>query len=106
MGVRVISAHMGAVAVMYCSTTEWAFGPVFGDTDEHSAEERIEMFLEWLAVDPRALPESVLERKYSEWREVEAVLWARKEVEEDESLDEEEKKEHNDIINIFNPGVD
>ena len=82
MGVRVISSHMGSVAVMYCSTTDWAFGPVFGDTDTHSADERIEMFLKWLMVDPRSLPDNLLEQKYSEWRVLEESLW--KTQEEDE----------------------
>jgi hypothetical protein len=67
---------------MYCSTTNWAFGPVFDDTDYHSAEERIEFFLKWLMVDPRGLPDSILESKYQEWRVLEPSLWKTREEDE------------------------
>lgn len=82
MGCRTISSHMGSVAVMYCSTTMWAFGPVFGDDDEHSADERIEAFMRWLVVDPRGLPDNILESKYQEWLCQEKSQW---EVEEEEA---------------------
>lgn len=87
MGCRVISAHMGSVAVMYCSTTEWAFGPVFYDDNDHSADERIELFMNWLQVDPRSLPDNILERKYSEWRAQEKELWEEYEKKQLEDLD-------------------
>jgi hypothetical protein len=82
MGCRVISAHMGAIAVMYCSTTDWAFGPVFYDNTEHSADERIESFMRWLVIDPRSLPERDLESKYSEWRLQEKEQWKKEETEQ------------------------
>ena len=82
MGCRTISSHMGSVAVMYCSTTMWAFGPVFGDTDVHSADERIEAFMRWLVVDPRSLDDMQLSSKYNDWLTQEAEQWAREEDEE------------------------
>lgn len=93
MGCRTISSHMGSVAVMYCSTTEWAFGPVFYDTEVHSADERIEAFMRWLVVDPRSLDDMQLQSKYGEWRSQEKEQWAREEEEEskrylDDMIDE------------------
>jgi hypothetical protein len=85
MGVRIL--HGQCSAVLYCSTTDWAFGPVFGDTDTHDAEERAELFCEWLHenyhVDPRALEDSALESKYVEFCRLEDELWKKKEELED-----------------------
>ena len=36
------------VAILYCSTSDWAFGPVFSDQDDHDANARAEAFLRWL----------------------------------------------------------
>jgi hypothetical protein len=86
MGVRIL--HAQAAAVLYCSTTDWAFGPVFGDTDTHDAEERAELFCEFLQpVDPRALDENALEAKYAQFCSVEKSLWEAKEavLEEDDN---------------------
>jgi len=83
MGVRIIGDD--ETAVMYCSTTDWAFGPVFSDKDEHSAFERIESFLRWLRVDPREFDEVDLSMKYTEWLSQEKTQWmveAEKETEE------------------------
>lgn len=77
MGVRIFK-DMGH-AVMYCSTTDWAFGPVFHDTDEHDAEERVEVFLEWLREDPRRLNDHELQMKYSLFLTVEKELFAKRE---------------------------
>lgn len=68
MGVRIIEgneAYPGGrtMAVLYCSTTMWAFGPVFDSV------EQAEDFLKWLGSDPRHFPDSVLEQKHSEWFE-------------------------------------
>lgn len=63
-------------AVLYCSTTGWAFGPVFRSSDE------AERFLTWLREtpnqektllglsksDPRSYDEPVLERLYWNFR--------------------------------------
>lgn len=75
MGVHTIRGDREAA--MYCSTTDWAFGPVFSDTDEHDAAERIEAFLRWLGKgrDPRSYTDSELESKYSEWRAQEEAQW-------------------------------
>lgn len=47
---------------LYCSTTEWAFGPIFHDGED--AQE----FLKWLGEDPRHLTDRQLEDKVAEWR--------------------------------------
>lgn len=55
-------------AALYCTTTDWAFGPVFQGPE---AQEQAQAFLDWLNVDPRQLEDSVLERLYNNWhREV------------------------------------
>lgn len=65
-------------AVMYCSTTDWAFGPVFSDDDEHGARERLDSFLRFMGgTDPRRLSDAELEGKYGDWRRQEAEQWAR-----------------------------
>ncbi len=96
MGVRVLQAvdkynGMSSNAVLYCSTSDWAFGPVFYDEENHDAYERAEAFLEWLdestRQDARTLTDSELEHKYSEWLKQEAEQWAKKEKESDEEED-------------------
>ena len=59
MGVRILE---GDGACLYCSTSMWAFGPVFEDRDQAQA------FLEFLgAVDARTLGDHELELKYGEF---------------------------------------
>lgn len=83
MGVRVLSD--GENAVLYCSTTDWAFGPVFskfrGDDCEEEPKDRALRFCRWLECnfgkyeshpigrhgDPRGLTDHGLERAYSDW---------------------------------------
>ena len=67
MGIRIIESRDGKMAALYCSTTDWAFGPVFSDYDESEAGERALAFLRWLPLDARKYIDSDLERKYSEW---------------------------------------
>ena len=56
------------IASLYCSTSDWSFGPVFYSDKQHSAEERAEAFLRWLRpVDARELPDTELERFYISW---------------------------------------
>jgi hypothetical protein len=67
MGVRIIVADdtfpYGTAAVLYCSTTMTAFGPLFADREE------AEKFLEWLhPLDARTLSDAGLEGKYSDFR--------------------------------------
>jgi hypothetical protein len=58
MGVRLITAENGET-VLYCSTTMWAFGPVFGDA------EQAEAFLEWMQpTDVRSLSDQQLTERY------------------------------------------
>jgi len=85
MGVRTIRG--ADQSVMYCSVTDWAFGPVFSDTKDHDAEDRIEAFLRWLPLDPRKYRDYELESKYSEWLAQEEAQW--KAEEETEKVEDE-----------------
>jgi hypothetical protein len=62
MGVRIVEDVGADMAVLYCSTSMWAFGPVFEDS------EQAEDFLDWLPMDARTLSNSELEAKHDEWR--------------------------------------
>ena len=95
MGVHIAHDRDKDVAILYCSTTDWAFGPVFTDEDGHDADERAEAFLRWLATtdrwstyeqepfsdsrrqDPRRLNDKGLSAAYGDWRAQEADQWAR-----------------------------
>lgn len=70
MGVRIISN--GSCAVLYCSTSDWAFGPIFYEDEDITAEERAEKFLEWLPQDARLYDDHDLQFKYTEWLAEEA----------------------------------
>lgn len=60
MGVRIIDGDDGAV--LYCSVTMWAFGPVFSGSIE--AQE----FLDWLGrEDPRVFTDTELRGRYHDW---------------------------------------
>ena len=64
MGVRILEGTGegdSRGAVLYCSVTDWAFGPLFEDGDQ--AQE----FLDWLVYDPRSLSDAEMEAKYSEF---------------------------------------
>lgn len=63
MGVRIIQGEdPWDGAVLYCSTSMWAFGPVFENKDAAM------LFLDWLGlVDPRTLSDNELELKHIEW---------------------------------------
>jgi len=64
MGVRIIESRDGSMAAIYCSTSMWAFGPVFlGDDADADAR----AFLSWLPQDARKYTDNELERKYGEW---------------------------------------
>ena len=68
MGVRIIQGDGtgdGDYAVLYCSTSGTAFGPLFRDHDEAQA------FLDWMGEsdDPRRYSSSELHEKFSEFRE-------------------------------------
>jgi hypothetical protein len=81
MGVRVIGDYK--MSVMYCSTTDWAFGPVFHDDNDKDADERIQSFLRYLkGVDPRSFTERELSRHVSEWMAQEQEQWQAEELAE------------------------
>jgi hypothetical protein len=95
MGCRIAHDTDSKIAILYCSTTDWAFGPVFADDDDHDADERAEAFLRWLATgpetwrgydkeplqfghfDPRELTDTGLEAAYADWLRQEPDQWAR-----------------------------
>ena len=62
MSTHILSDKDGQ-SCLYCSTTEWAFGPIF-----HTGEDA-EDFLKWLGTDPRHLTDGELEDKVAEWRQ-------------------------------------
>jgi hypothetical protein len=79
MGVRIVTNH--EQAVMYCSTTDWAFGPVVSEKNGHDAEERLELFCEFLhPTDPRHFTDDELVSKYNEWLAQEEVQWKLKDI--------------------------
>lgn len=57
-------------AVMYCNTTNWAFGPVaVDDHDTHGivAEDQLEGFIEMLPNDPRSYSQTDLEALWAQY---------------------------------------
>jgi hypothetical protein len=90
MSVRILHDEADEQAVLYCSTTGWAFGPVFGASDDKDARERAEAFLRWLVTDARELSDSALANRYGEWLAQEDTQEARERrdaLEADEALD-------------------
>ena len=79
MGVGILYDAQADAAVMFCSTTDWAFGPVVGENRELNKDpyERVEAFIEWLGVDARTLSEADLSAKYSAWQAQEADQYAK-----------------------------
>lgn len=95
MGCRILHDTHANAATLFCSTTDWAFGPVFSDSDDHDADERAEAFLRWLNTtetwatyeqhplirhghrDARQLTELSLARAYGDWLAQEPAQWAR-----------------------------
>jgi len=66
MGVHILHNAENDTAVLYCSTSGWAFGPVFDERDGISASDMAEAFLKWLHIDPR-MEDRKLESKYYEF---------------------------------------
>lgn len=64
MGVRTIFDRSEELAALYCSTSGWAFGPIFHGP---AADEQAQSFLDWLNCDPRHLPDLLLRDAKSEW---------------------------------------
>jgi hypothetical protein len=71
MGVRILHNDDDSQAVLYCSVSDWAFGPVFYETDEASAAAQAEVFAHWLPQDARRYSDSDLARQYSQWQGLE-----------------------------------
>lgn len=77
MGVRILTDKYDETAVLYCSTSDWAFGPVFYKDDFKIDDQKYvcinastfaETFLKWLGRDPRIIDDISLEEKYHEFR--------------------------------------
>ena len=79
MGCRIVYDSEQELAVMYCSTSDMAFGPVFYAENDHDANERVEAFTRWLVTDPRVLDDLDLISKYLEWRAQEITQFANEE---------------------------
>jgi hypothetical protein len=62
MSVEIMKDEKSGQQIMFCNTTDWAFGPVFSD------DESAEGFLAWLRVDPRPLTDAELSQKVADWR--------------------------------------
>lgn len=61
MGCRILEVKDGR-AVFYCSSSDWAFGPVMESTEEAEA------FAKWLPLDPRTYEDNKLESLYCDFR--------------------------------------
>lgn len=70
MGVRVLESKDGKMAALYCSTSMWAFGPIFYESEDGkwSPTDSALAFLHWLGGDPRIMTDEHLERAHHEWR--------------------------------------
>lgn len=105
MGCHIAHDHDHHVAVLYSSTSDWAFGPVFTDSPYHDAYDRAEAFMRWLDAidwatwktfeheliqtgrrDPRDLTDAGLAAAYAAWLLQESDQWLR----EDAALFSEE----------------
>ena len=68
MGVRIIADEYDKLAVLYCSTSDWAFGPVFYADGLIYASDLAERFIQWLGRDSREYNDEELREKYHEFR--------------------------------------
>ncbi len=89
MGVRILTDRSGTrnVSVLYCSTSDVAFGPLFSEDDWRDSEDRAAAFLIFLDMDARRYSDAELMAKYSEWLTQEASQYAKErlaELERDE----------------------
>ncbi len=60
MGVHILSGEDNQC--LFCSTTMFAFGPLFGTDDD------VQKFLDWLPIDARRYSDNDLENKQIEWK--------------------------------------
>lgn len=102
MGIHIAYDSRHDIALLYCSTSDWAFGPTFGNSDDHDADERAESFLRWLETcdewptfdkvglggrrDARELSDSGLQSAYGAWLVQEEDQWKREDAAELERL--------------------
>jgi len=103
MGVRILQSHDDGQAVMYCSTTGWAFGPVIdSDGEGRDGETRMLAFFRWMDTtdtwdmyektptaarlgigrDPRRLTDAGMEDAYADWLAQESSQYAREDAAE------------------------
>ena len=68
MGVRILHDEDDKLANLYCSTSDWAFGPVFYADGVIGASDFAEAFLKWMNGDVRDYDDETLEMKYCEFQ--------------------------------------
>jgi len=102
-------------AVLFCSTTGVAFGPIINDDGDHDAIDRMEAFLRFMKSDPRVLEsdarrlsEGDLQNAYSLWLSQEEAQWAAEEAaakaqeaEEEARLDEEDARHRERVARLI-----
>ena len=121
MGLRIFlgreagSSSIRDEAVLICSTTGVAFGPIINDGDDHDAIDRMEAFLRFmksdprvLESDPRRLTDTELQTAYSLWLSQEAAQWAAEEAaakaqeaEEEARLDAEDARHRERVARLI-----
>lgn len=62
MSVMILSNEGDDTACMYCTTSDWAFGPIFRNAAE------AQRFIDWLPSDARKYDQDDLEAKVGEFR--------------------------------------
>ncbi len=72
MGVRILTDRRDEVAVLYCSCTDWAFGPlIYVAEEDGTAEQTAQRFLDWFKLwadsDPRNVTDKFLSDSYVLW---------------------------------------
>jgi hypothetical protein len=79
MGVRILIDNEQDLATLYCSTSDWAFGPVVGPHDnlDKSPAERLEAFARWYVTDLRLLDEGELHTVFHQWLNQETDQYAK-----------------------------
>lgn len=103
MGIRILHDARADEAALCCSTSCWAFGPVFSSNGYRSAQERAEAFMRWFDAHPmdrawlfgrkdiRQLAENEVASVYGVWLAQEEEQYAREERDEKERLAAEEE---------------
>ena len=97
MSIQILRNAEDTRAALYCSTTDWAFGPVFSEYREDwpggeclDASEVALEFTRWLPMDARQYEDADLEAKYHDFlAALPGLLRAGREAEEAEAEEEE-----------------